>query len=630
MFVLNTNVWCVFMSQITIQCRLVAQESDRQKLWTLMADLNTPFINELLKQVAQHPDFETWQQKGHVKAGIIEQLGNTLKTDARFISQPARFYSSAISLVKYIYKSWFKLQQRLQRKLEGKRRWLEMLRSDEELIEQCNCSLEALRSQAIELLTALTDNLDPQVNISTRLFESYRNTEDILRQSAIIFLLKNSGKVPQKEEEPQKFSKRRRKVEISIERLQEQIDASLPQGRDLTGNLWLETLLTACVTAPQDTQQTRHWQDILLTKTAIVPFPINYETNEDLTWSKNDKGRLCVHFSGLSEHIFEIYCDQHQLRWFQRFYEDQQIKKASKNQHSSALFTLRSARFLWIEDEGKGQPWNIHHLILQCTIDTRLWTAEGTEQVRQEKAEEIAQVLTRMNEKGDLNEKQQAFIKRKNSTLAKLDNPFPRPSKALYQGRSQILVGVAMGLEKPATVAVVDGTTGNVITYRSLKQLLGDRYPLLNRQRQQKQKLSHQRNVAQKHESFNRFGESELGQYIDRLLAKAIVEIAKTYQAGSIAVPKLKNIRESVQAEVQARAEQKIPNCLEAQAKYAKQYRVSVHQWSYGRLIESIQAQASKVGIVIEEGEQVIRGSPQHQAKELAINVYQARSVTYM
>ncbi len=51
------------MSQITIQCRLVASESSRHQLWKLMAELNTPLINELLRQVAQHPEFETWRQE---------------------------------------------------------------------------------------------------------------------------------------------------------------------------------------------------------------------------------------------------------------------------------------------------------------------------------------------------------------------------------------------------------------------------------------------------------------------------------------------------------------------------------------------------------------------------------------
>ena len=119
------------MSQITIQCRLVASEASRQQLWQLMAERNTPLINELLVQVSQHPDFETWQRKGKLPAGTVQHLCKPLRTDSRFEGQPGRFYTSASKLVEYIYKSWFKLQQRRQQKLEGQRHWLEMLKSDE-------------------------------------------------------------------------------------------------------------------------------------------------------------------------------------------------------------------------------------------------------------------------------------------------------------------------------------------------------------------------------------------------------------------------------------------------------------------------------------------------------------------
>ena len=115
---------------------------------------------------------------------------------------------------------------------------------------------------------------------------------------------------------------------------------------------------------------------------------------------------------------------------------------------------------------------------------------------------------------------------------------------------------------------------------------------------------------------------------MDRLLAKEIVVIAQAYSAGSIVLPKLGDVREAVHSEIQARAEQKCPECLEAQKKYAKQYRHSVHQWSYGRLISSIQSQASQARIVIEEAKQPIRGSPQEKAKGLAITAYHARQKT--
>lgn len=609
-----------------------------------MAEHNTPLINELLEQIAQHPDFETWRQKGKIPAGTIKQLCESFRTDSRFIGQPARFYASAIALVDYIYKSWLKVQQRLQRKLERQMRWLGMLKSDEELVNQSGCTLEVIRTTASAILAPLTSknssptpnptqskkskkrqSSEPNRSVSQALWQTYDNTEDILIRSAICYLLKNRCQVPDQEEDKEKFAKRRRKTEIRISRLEEQLDSRIPKGRDLTGEKWLETLIAATSTVPENEYQARSWQDRLLIQPQSVPFPVTYESNEDLTWSKNAKGRLCVKFNGLSEHTFQIYCDQRQLKWFQRFLEDQQIKRESIDQHSSSLFTLRSGRIAWALGKGKGDPWNIHHLTLYCTLDTRLWTAEGTEQVRQEKADDIAKTLTRMKEKGDLNEKQEAFIRRKNSTLTRINNPFPRPSQPLYQGRSQILVGINLGLEKPATAAIVDGTTGEAIAYRSLRQLLGDNYKLFNRQRQEKQRQSHQRHKAHKSAASNQFGESELGEYVDRLLAKEIVTLAQTYQAGSIVLPKLEDMRELVHSEIQTRAEQKIPGYVEGQQKYAKQYRVNVHQWSYGRLIENIQVQAAKIGISIEQGQQLVRGSPQEKAKEMAIAAYRSR-----
>ena len=631
------------MSQITVQCRLVASEPTRQQLWQLMAEKNTPLINELLLQVNQHPDFETWRQKGKHPTSVVKELCQPLKTDPRFIGQPGRFYTSAIVVVNYIYKSWFALMKRIQSQLDGKIRWLEMLNSDAELVEHSGVPLDVIRTTATEILiqfTPQTDTVEPPTakrkkpkktknsdserNLSKNLFDAYGNTEDLLTRCAISYLLKNGCKVSEKEEDPQKFAQRRRKVEIQIQRLTELLTARIPKGRDLTDTKWLETLFTATQTVPETEIEAKSWQNSLLKKSSKVPFPVVYETNEDMTWFKNERGRICVKFNGLSEHSFQVYSDSRQLHWFQRFFEDQQVKRNSKNQHSSSLFTLRSGRIAWQEGEGKGEEWKLNRLILSCCVETRLWTAEGTNQVKEEKAEEIAKTITQTRAKGELNEKQQAHIIRKNSSLARINNPFPRPSKPLYKGQSHILVGVSLGLEKPVTVAVVDGSTNKVITYRNIQQLLGDNYKLLNRQRQQKHALSHQRQIAQRLAAPNQFWESELGQYIDRLLAKEIIAIAQTYKAGSIVLPKLGDMREQVQSEIQAKAEQK-SDIIEVQKKYAKQYRVSVHQWSYGRLIANIQSQAAKAEIVIEESKQPIRGSPQEKAKDLATNAYQSR-----
>lgn len=128
-------------------------------------------------------------------------------------------------------------------------------------------------------------------------------------------MLKNGSKLPKpdKPEDRKKFAQRRRKVAIKIERLKDQLEGSRPYGRDLTGEQWLETLITAANTVPKDNKEARAWQNTLLTKPKSLPFPITFETNEDLKFHKNEAGRICVRFNGLSEHIFKIYCDRRQL-----------------------------------------------------------------------------------------------------------------------------------------------------------------------------------------------------------------------------------------------------------------------------------------------------------------------------
>ena len=215
-------------------------------------------------------------------------------------------------------------------KLKGQIRWLRILKSDEELTAESNTSVEVIRSNGTQLLSSLSSK---EGSISTKLWKAYDDTDDILTRCVICYLLKNGSKVPKKTEENlEKFGLRRRKVEIKIERLKRQLDRT-PSCRDLIGENWLETLAIASTTAPQDESEAKPWQDKLLTESKPIPFSVAYETNKDLTWSKNEKGRLCVQFNGLSKHIFQIYCDQRQIKWFQRFYEDEEIKKASKNEY---------------------------------------------------------------------------------------------------------------------------------------------------------------------------------------------------------------------------------------------------------------------------------------------------------
>ncbi|WP_392533740.1 type V CRISPR-associated protein Cas12k [Nostoc sp. C117] len=140
------------MSLITIQCRLVASEDTRRHLWQLMAEKNTPLINELLEQVRIHPDMEQWLKKGKLPNGVIKPLCDSLSTQERFVNQPKRFYKSAIEVVEYIYKSWLALQKERQQKIDKKEHWLNMLKSDVELEQESNFTLNIIRAKAIKIL----------------------------------------------------------------------------------------------------------------------------------------------------------------------------------------------------------------------------------------------------------------------------------------------------------------------------------------------------------------------------------------------------------------------------------------------------------------------------------------------
>ncbi|MGL6340019.1 MAG: type V CRISPR-associated protein Cas12k, partial [Waterburya sp.] len=148
------------MSQITIQCRLVSPEPTRKLLWELMAEKNTPLINELLRKINEHQDFEQWQSEGKLPGTLVSDLCKSFKDNSCYSGQPSRFYLSITKLVNYIYKSWLKLQQRRQRKLEGQERWLSMLKSDTELLQECECSLDILRQRAKEILINIEASIE--------------------------------------------------------------------------------------------------------------------------------------------------------------------------------------------------------------------------------------------------------------------------------------------------------------------------------------------------------------------------------------------------------------------------------------------------------------------------------------
>lgn len=640
------------MSIITIHCRLTAHELIRRQLWQLMSNSNTPLINDLLKRVSQHPDFEIWQHRGTVPNSAIKELCEPLKEV--YSGQPARFYASAILMVTYTYESWLALQQTRRRRLNGKQRWLDVVKSDAELLELSGSTFEAIRQRAQELLIQLDTEIETQSvpnkkrskkrgqtnsskgsSLIPRLFTAYDTTNDILSKCAISYLIKNGCKIFETEEDPEKFVYRIHRKQKEIEQLEAQLQARLPKGRDLTGEDFLETLAIVTQQIPENVIQAQEWQAKLLARPVYLPYPIIYGSSTDVRWSKTTKGRIAVSFNGIDKYLkeanpeiqewfkthkeypFQLYCDQRQLPFFQRFLEDWQAYQSNKDTYPAGLLTLSSVTLSWREGEGKGEPWEVNHLALSCTFDTRLMTADGTLEIQQEKAAKALKNLTHENPDP-----------RNQSTLNRLKNVPERPSRKPYQGNAEILVGLSIGLADPVTAAVVNGRTGEVLTYRTPRTLLGDRYSILNRHRYQQQQNSIQRHKNQKRGLAYQPSESELGQYVDRLLAKAIIQLAQRYQAGSIVIPSLTHLRELLDSEIMTKAEQKCPGSVEVQEKYAREYRKAIHRWSYSRLLEAIRSKAQQLGISIESGFQPLQGNLKEQAKDIAIAAYHSRAST--
>jgi IS605 OrfB family transposase len=640
------------MSIITVQCQLKATEDSLRHLWSLMAEKNTLLVNELLKQINTHPDFDKWLEEGNIPASVIEGLCKNLRAESRFQDMPGRFANAAENLVKYIYKSWFAQQEKRRFRLQKKKDWLSMLKSDLELELESGCSLETLRVQATEILTKKRAELernqeekldqapkDKSKALFNSLFQAYEKAKVPQQRCAIVYLLKNNCQVSEVEEDPEAYQRRRRKKEIEIERFTEQLKSRLPKGRNLSKQQCVEAVEQEQGLILND-KKSRQVQASLTRKQSPVPFSISYETNTDLRWLRIEQGRICVSFNGkgISQHTFEVFCDQRQLHWFERFDEDYKIFTQNKEQVPAGLLTLRSARLVWQEGEGEGEPWQVHRLLLHCSVETRLWTAEGTEEVRAEKIAKTQKIIDSMKAKGSQSKK----LKDYESSLERLQTfrGFSRPSRAGYKGNPSIVIGVNFGRAKPATVAVVNVETGAVLAYRDVKQLLSKlikegktkkkktQYEQLKRWREQQALNSHERHKAQKKGSPCNFGESKQGEYVDRLLAKAIVEVAKQYRASSIVLPNLRNIREATESEVRARAEQKFPGYKELQNSYAKDYRASIHCWSYNRLSECIEVKAERAGIATEKVHQPHGDTPQEKARNLVLAAYENRKVS--
>lgn len=327
------------------------------------------------------------------------------------------------------------------------------------------------------------------------------------------------------------------------------------------------------------------------------------------------------------EYVFEVCCGQRQLQDFQIFLQDWETYSDNRDEYSIDAFAFDAAALVW--EQSIENDISTLQLYLKCTLDHKQLTAEGAEFVRDKEISKLTKKITNFEEsetKGEsLTDKQQTDLKKARSQLAALDNPYQRPSKPPYQGNPNIVVGVCFSQKEVATVAVVDCSTQKVLAYRNDRQLLRDDYKHLAAYRLEQRKNANERHKQQKRGKVSTLSESNKGKHLSRVIAKRIVEVVQEFKAGSLAMPDLTDIRESLQAELEAKAVEKYPGDRAKQKEYEKQYKINLHRWSYARLIESIKQRATKVGVLIEEGQQLDEGNLQEKAERVAWSAYHAR-----
>lgn len=730
----------------TIRSLLCATEESREYLWHLFITytlLINQLLARLPKE-AEFATWQT--KGCVPRRAIVAACNEILKNEESLKGLPTRFYTSATLSVSYAFASIFAIQSKLRAKLEGKKRWLIVAEKDLEFAQTTDFSAEAIREVAAQILgqAEAERQANQGSSIMNILFRRWDEIDDPLKLRAIAHLLRNDCKVNCEDEDPEKLALRLLKKRIQIERLQEQLNSQLPIGRDPIGER-MNKYIEEAILLPKDSDSIENstkgfeaWEDALLERVAnlstqleTLPYPLLFASNDDLRWfweteaeskslqstiptikalgsntspnpsskrirtrrrKKKLKKRICVSFKGkgLSQIRLRIYCDRRQLPIFRQLIEESEANKARKQeeQFSLALYPLRSATLLWVKDpklsteQNHDKPWNTHRLCLHIAVDSRLLTAEGTEQVRQEKIElmnKFLKGLTETDEAQEMNDEEKEALlevqrnrrkvaKKNQTTLARLKNnsPPPRPSHIVYKGNSEIAVKVAFSREHIVGVAVSDGHQP-ILDYRDVKSLLVDSrvelleqrshklrnqperlrkvklassqkaskskrtrykpkisprqlqlqpYRLLKRWRRLKRKNLSERQVEQKHGLYRQSqAESNLAQYINRLLARNIVDLCQKWSAGSIILPEFGDLRESIEGEIQAKAKRKYPDDdVERQKQYAKEFRMMFHRWNYKHLSECIRIRAAQVGITCVAGRQPRLGTLREKA----------------
>ncbi len=130
----------------------VASEAARQ--FTLQLSIaSTQLCRELNERVAQHSDFQTWKQDKSIPTETLKNLWNAARSNFPYKEMPERFTRSAWLRIQNIYAGWFKTQAKLLNRLNGLNRWLDIAKSDQQLVEISGYKLEEIQARANQIVS---------------------------------------------------------------------------------------------------------------------------------------------------------------------------------------------------------------------------------------------------------------------------------------------------------------------------------------------------------------------------------------------------------------------------------------------------------------------------------------------
>jgi hypothetical protein len=294
-------------------------------------------------------------------------------------------------------------------------------------------------------------------------------------------------------------------------------------------------------------------------------------------------------------------------------------------------------------------------------VDPRLLTAEGTEEVRQEKIKKTEEVLEkakqeereleeRLNceklsdkERQDLEDQiavKQGKIKSSSTSLARLERDTPsRPSRVSYSGNPNKVMAIAFCVQELAGAVIFDSGTQQTLAactlesllvqevnqpkkHQSIENLRLEQFRLVEKLRKVREQRPEQRREEQRlSKIIEGHSQSNRGQYLERLVAARAIETAKRWQVGIIVIPQLEGIRESINSAILAKAKQLFPDQIELQKEYGKEARKLANGWSFNRFSKAIRNRALAEGIPVQTRIQPINSDLMQKAIGLAQKV---------